>query len=152
MFLAVVSSLFGLFASAYTMRMATGTAGSRRGQPLDEPNLLWINTLVLVLASGAMQVARNRIDRDDFGGGRSYFLAAGVLTVRVPRGPSARLAAGARDRQLRTRQPRVQLLRPADGRARPAPDRRPVRARPHDRAHLPRHRREHASSPAAGFA
>ncbi len=79
-FLAVVSSLFGLFASAYMMRVA-GHAGIAGWQPLDEPNILWINTLVLVLASGAMQIARNRIDGDDLTGGRSYFLSAGVLTL-----------------------------------------------------------------------
>ena len=66
-FLAVVSSLFGLFASAYMMRVG-GHAGLVVWQPLDEPNILWINTLVLVLASGAMQIARNRIDADDFAG------------------------------------------------------------------------------------
>lgn len=79
-FLAVVSSLFGLFASAYMMRMG-GHGGLVSWQPLDEPNVLWINTLVLVLASGAMQIARNRIDGDDLRGGRSYFLAGGVLTL-----------------------------------------------------------------------
>jgi cytochrome c oxidase subunit 3 len=79
-FLAVVSSLFGLFASAYMMRMG-GHGGLVSWQRLDEPAVLWINTLVLVLASGAMQVARNRIDGDDLRGGRSYFLAGGLLTV-----------------------------------------------------------------------
>jgi cytochrome c oxidase subunit 3 len=79
-FLAVVSSLFGLFASAYTMRMA-GHGGLATWQALDEPNVLWINTLLLVLASGAMQVARNRIDNDDLAGGRSYFVGAGLLTI-----------------------------------------------------------------------
>lgn len=79
-FLAVVSSLFGLFASAYSMRMR-GHDGLASWQQLDEPNLLWINTLILVLASGAMQVARNRIDNDDLAGGRMYFLGSGVLTV-----------------------------------------------------------------------
>jgi len=73
-FLAVVSSLFGLFASAYMMRVS-GHSGLAVWQPLDEPNILWINTLVLVLASGAMQVARNRIDADDLTGGRTYFLS-----------------------------------------------------------------------------
>jgi cytochrome c oxidase subunit 3 len=62
------------------MRVA-GHAGIAGWQPLDEPNILWINTLVLVLASGAMQIARNRIDADDLTGGRSYFLSAGVLTL-----------------------------------------------------------------------
>ena len=79
-FLAVVSSLFGLFASAYMMRVG-GHGGLATWQPLDEPSVLWINTLVLVLASGAMQVARNRIDNDDLTGGRSYFLSAGLLTL-----------------------------------------------------------------------
>ena len=49
-FLAVVSSLFGLFASAYVMRMH-GHGGLVSWQRLDEPSILWINTLVLVLAS-----------------------------------------------------------------------------------------------------
>ena len=79
-FLAVVSSLFGLFASAYFMRMA-GHGGLAAWERLDEPAVLWINTLVLVLASGAMQIARNRIDADDLAGGRSYFAGAGLLTV-----------------------------------------------------------------------
>jgi cytochrome c oxidase subunit 3 len=72
--------LFGLFASAYMMRVG-GHGGLAVWQPLDEPNVLWLNTLVLVLASGAMQIARNRIDGDDLDGGRSYFLGAGVLTL-----------------------------------------------------------------------
>ena len=79
-FLAVVSSLFGLFASAYMMRVG-GHGGLVSWQALDEPSVLWINTLVLVLASGAMQIARNRTDADDLKGGRSYFVAAGLLTV-----------------------------------------------------------------------
>jgi cytochrome c oxidase subunit 3 len=79
-FLAVVSSLFALFASAYMMRMG-GHGGLPAWRPLDEPNVLWINTLVLVVASGAMQIARNRMDADDFAGGRSYFLGAGLLTL-----------------------------------------------------------------------
>ena len=79
-FLAVVSSLFGLFASAYTMRV-TGHSGIASWRPLDEPNLLWINTLILVLASAAMQIARNRVDSDDLTGGRTYFMSAGALTL-----------------------------------------------------------------------
>ena len=75
-----MSSLFGLFASAYYMRIA-GHGGLASWVRLDEPNLLWLNTLILVLASAAMQVARNRIDGDDLKGGRAYFLAAGLLTV-----------------------------------------------------------------------
>jgi cytochrome c oxidase subunit 3 len=81
-FLAVVSSLFGLFASAYFMRMRHVHGGGLEDwMPLAEPSVLWINTLVLVLASGAMQVARNRSDRDELGGVRSYFTLAAVLTL-----------------------------------------------------------------------
>jgi cytochrome c oxidase subunit 3 len=79
-FLAIVSSLFGLFASAYVMRMH-GHGGLASWQRLDEPSILWINTLVLVLASGAMQIARNRIDKDQLEHGRAHFAAAGLLTV-----------------------------------------------------------------------
>jgi len=79
-FLAVVSSLFGLFASAYVMRMH-GHGGLAGWQRLDEPSILWVNTLVLVLASGALQIARNRIDKDQLEHGRAHFLAGGLLTV-----------------------------------------------------------------------
>ncbi len=79
-FLAMVSSLFGLFASAYMMRM-TQSQGLAPWQPVDEPSILWVNTLVLVLASAAMQIARARADKSDLGGVRAFFTGAGVLTV-----------------------------------------------------------------------
>ncbi|HVY65817.1 MAG TPA: cytochrome-c oxidase [Gammaproteobacteria bacterium] len=79
-FLAVVSSLFGLFASAYVMRMH-GHGGLVSWQRLDEPSILWVNTLVLVLASGALQIARNRIDKDQLEHARAHFAAGGLLTV-----------------------------------------------------------------------
>ena len=79
-FLAVVTSLFGLFASAYTMRMH-GHSGLVSWQRLDEPSILWVNTLVLVLASGALQIARNRVDKDQLEHGRAHFVAGGLLTV-----------------------------------------------------------------------
>lgn len=81
LFLAVVSSFFGIFASAYFMRMRHVHGGLEEWAPLAEPSVLWINTVVLVLASGAMQIARNRADRDDFGGVRTYFTVAGLLTL-----------------------------------------------------------------------
>ena len=79
-FLAVVSSLFGLFSSAYVMRMH-GHGGLVSWQRLDEPSILWVNTLVLVLASAALQIARNRIDKDQLEHGRAHFVAGGLLTV-----------------------------------------------------------------------
>ena len=90
-FLAVVSSFFGLFSSAYLMRMHH-SAGSTHWQPLNEPGILWINTVVLVLASVAIQIARTRADRNDFAGVRGYFTAGGVLTLAVPRWTAHRLA------------------------------------------------------------
>jgi len=80
-FLAVVSSFFGLFASAYFMRMRPVHGGLEDWAPLAEPSILWINTVVLVLASGAMQIARNRADSDDLRGVRGYFTAAALLTL-----------------------------------------------------------------------
>lgn len=65
-FLAIVTSLFGLFCSAYYMRMGghlgaqDGAGGHGAGDwvALQEPGVLWLNTAVLVLASVAMQCAR----------------------------------------------------------------------------------------------
>ena len=50
-FIAVVTSLFALFLSAYMMRMQLGD-----WRPVDEPTLLWVNTALLVLASIAFQL------------------------------------------------------------------------------------------------
>jgi cytochrome c oxidase subunit 3 len=80
-FLAVVSSLFGLFASAYMMRSRDTHGGIASWQALDEPGVLWINTVVLVLASAAMQIARNRAQQEELSGVRGYFTLAGVLTA-----------------------------------------------------------------------
>jgi cytochrome c oxidase subunit 3 len=80
-FLAVVSSFFGIFASAYFMRMRHVHGGLETWAPLAEPSVLWLNTVVLVLASAAMQTARNRADRADFRGVRTYFTIAGLLTL-----------------------------------------------------------------------
>ncbi len=57
-FIAVVTSLFALFLSAYLMRMKLGD-----WRPLAEPNLLWVNTAVLVLASVAFQWTRGAARR-----------------------------------------------------------------------------------------
>src|SRR5690606_4274681 len=81
-FLAVVTSLFGLFASAYMMRMGHGsTGGLAAWQRLDEPGILWLNTLVLLFTSGAMQIAQTRGERGDERGLRAHFIGAGLLTV-----------------------------------------------------------------------
>ena len=53
-FLAVVTSFFALVLSAYALRMELGD-----WVPMTEPQLLWVNTAVLVLASAAFQWTRN---------------------------------------------------------------------------------------------
>lgn len=53
-FLAVVSSMFCLFASAYYTRMELID-----WVPVPEPNILWANTALLILASVVMQWTRN---------------------------------------------------------------------------------------------
>ena len=58
-FIAVVTSLFALFLSAYLMRMKLGD-----WLPLAEPTLLWLNTAVLVLASAAFQLTKGAASRD----------------------------------------------------------------------------------------
>ena len=58
-FLAVVTSLFALFISAYTMRMELGD-----WRPLPDPQLLWLNTGLLMLSSIALQWAHNAARRE----------------------------------------------------------------------------------------
>jgi len=53
-FLAVATSVFALFISAYTIRM-----DQPDWRPLTEPTLLWVNTFVLILASIAYHWTRN---------------------------------------------------------------------------------------------
>ncbi len=53
-FLAVATSFFALILSAYSLRMELGD-----WVPLTEPQLLWFNTAVLILASVAFQWTRN---------------------------------------------------------------------------------------------
>jgi cytochrome c oxidase subunit 3 len=57
-FIAVVTSLFALFLSAYMMRMKLAD-----WRPLAEPTLLWLNTVILVLASAAFQLTRSAARR-----------------------------------------------------------------------------------------
>ena len=86
-FLGVVTSVFLVFIGAYFMRMDMSHGGMAAGQmqgwvPLDEPVILWGNTIALILASIAIQLAhgfssstRGRVKM------RRYFNAAGLLTM-----------------------------------------------------------------------
>lgn len=75
-FLAVVASLFGLFMSAYHMR-----AEYTDWQPLDVPSLLWLNTLVLVLASVAFQWAWMSSRQGNLQSARNGLTVGGCLTL-----------------------------------------------------------------------
>ena len=75
-FLAVVTSLFSLFISAYMMRMELGD-----WRPLDEPNLLWFNTAALVLSSLALQWARVATTREQINTVRNGMLIGGFFAL-----------------------------------------------------------------------
>jgi len=72
-FLAVVTSLFALFISAYSIRMEYGD-----WQPLTEPGLLWANSGILLLSSILLQMAWNAARRDD-DRALKLWLSAGAL-------------------------------------------------------------------------
>src|SRR5262245_26894276 len=79
-FLAVITSLFGLFISAYYMRMGHGHTTVSDWSPIVEPKILWLNTVLLILSSVAMQWGRSYLLR---GNARRTFdgmLIAGLLT------------------------------------------------------------------------
>lgn len=75
-FLAVITSLFGLFISAYHMR-----AEYPDWIQLKDPGLLWLNTVLLVLTSVAFQYARNAAEAGRFEQMRAGLTAGGVLTL-----------------------------------------------------------------------
>lgn len=88
-FLAVVTSVFLVFLGAYFMRMdmthggvAMGNMQMQNWMPVDEPWFLWLNTLALILASIAIQLAHGF---SSSGAGRTnmrhFFNAAGILTM-----------------------------------------------------------------------
>jgi cytochrome c oxidase subunit III len=74
-FLAVVGALFALFASAYFMRMEYS---DWLAPPL--PQILWINTAVLVFASVALQIAVQAVRKRHIETTRLALVTAGVTT------------------------------------------------------------------------
>lgn len=75
-FLAVATSFFALVLSAYSLRMDYGD-----WVPLTEPQLLWLNTGVLVLASIAFQWTRNHAVSGNPARVRPGLMLTGVLTT-----------------------------------------------------------------------
>lgn len=83
-FLAVITSLFGLFMSAYYMRMGHGhgaDAPLNDWRAISESPLLWLNTFVLVLSSVAMQWARASVARGDAARTHRALLIGGLCTA-----------------------------------------------------------------------
>lgn len=75
--LAVITSFFMLSVSAYFMRMEMG----RDWIPVSAPALLWVNTVVLLLASVALQQAWNAARRFEVDRVQPALLAGGGLTL-----------------------------------------------------------------------
>jgi len=75
-FLAVATSFFALILSAYSLRMELGD-----WVPMTEPQLLWFNTGVLVLASVAFQWTRNVSTGGQPAQMKLGMLATGILTA-----------------------------------------------------------------------
>jgi len=79
-FLGVVTSLFGLFMTAYHMRMLDGMQhGDWHNFPV--PPLLWANTAALMLGSAAMQWARAAAERGARDALRLRLALGGLLTL-----------------------------------------------------------------------
>ncbi len=74
--MAVVTSFFALTLSAYSLRMEFGD-----WIPLTEPQLLWANTGMLVLASMVFQWTRNAAVRGNTQQLKPGLLLAGLLTI-----------------------------------------------------------------------
>ena len=75
-FLGVVSSLFALLISAYSMRMQASD-----WQPLPIPILLWVNTGLLFLSSIALEWARAAARRGDIFDVRAGLVVGGISAL-----------------------------------------------------------------------
>jgi len=82
-FLAVITSLFGLFVSAYYMRLSGhhGSGPATDWVSLNEPPVLWLNTLLLIAASVAMQAARKSVQSGNVAGSFKALLVGGLLAL-----------------------------------------------------------------------
>lgn len=83
-FLAVATSFFGLFISAYFIRMSPHLAQGallRDWRPVVEPSILWLNTAALLASSIGMQVARGAVGRGHIARARAGMFAGGIFAV-----------------------------------------------------------------------
>ena len=83
-FLGVITSLFGLFISAYFIRMGHGH-GAMHGisdwHPVAKPPILWLNTTMIVLSGAAMQAARRAVRLNQRRRVRGYLFAGGAFAI-----------------------------------------------------------------------
>ncbi|MGC3983129.1 MAG: cytochrome c oxidase subunit 3 [Steroidobacteraceae bacterium] len=85
-FLGVVTSLFGLFIAAYYIRMGHGH-GAQATQAINDwhavrdPPILWLNTVLLIAGSVALQAARQAIAFQQAQRARQRLLVGGLLTI-----------------------------------------------------------------------
>ncbi len=75
-FLVVVSVIFSLLAVTYYLRMDLGD-----WVPMSDPNLLWVNTGVLIVSSVFLQFSRNTAQGENFTKARNLFLAGGLFAA-----------------------------------------------------------------------
>ena len=83
-FLAVITSLFGLFISAYFIRMGHGHGaghGISDWHSVSKPSILWFNTAMLVLSSAAMQMARRAVRLNARTVVSGYLFAGGAFAI-----------------------------------------------------------------------
>jgi cytochrome c oxidase subunit 3 len=75
-FIGVVTGMFSLFVVAYRLRMQLAD-----WQPLPEPSVLWINTVMLILSSIALQRARTAARRGNAQDVKFSLIAGGVFAL-----------------------------------------------------------------------
>lgn len=75
-FVTVVTVIFTLIIVSYFFRRSVADWNA-----VPEPALLWLNTVLLILSSVAMQRARTSARRDDLGGVKNGLFAGGLLTL-----------------------------------------------------------------------
>jgi cytochrome c oxidase subunit 3 len=87
-FLVVVTALFGLFISAYFIRMgyvhgygAKQVVQINDWRVVSEPPILWLNTVLLIVGSVVMQAAQRSVIAQQVDAVRRYLIAGGVLTL-----------------------------------------------------------------------
>ena len=75
-FLAVLTSVFGLFVVGYRLRMAEPD-----WVPIADPGLLWFNTVLLILSSIFMERAKHATAKGQIAAVRNNLTVAGLMTV-----------------------------------------------------------------------